>query len=299
MPHFPGLRTQRRLTDAGQNQQRCRNLFLLRTIPFALASAACAAQVQTPLSIDYQTGTPNSGIANLGVTNAPAADAAYMTAPGAHGSQWGLAHKVMLSDSAPGGGYFSNGSPRSESSTDLLKTTAGVYYNNTQALYTFSLSLRDWQSNSASPNEDIVWQFKHAGGRHDIALGIQRDKLWLHWDGNANRLAIADVFAAGNPLPNQWIDFRFHVQWRDDSAGWFRADMRLPGESDYGHTVIRSGFSTFGPTPGTGTFGYLKWGMYRNDGNLADGDPDTRIVYHDDITAAVLDLLFDDGFEAP
>lgn len=250
------------------------------------------AEALTPLVVDYESGTLNSGITNLGATNATAPDAAYMV-PGASGSTWAIAHKVMLSDPA----YVSNGSPRSESSTDLLKTTAGTYYNNTEGAYTFSLSLRDWQTNAASPDEDVIWQFKHNGGRHDIALGVQRDRLWLHWDGNANRqVLVNDVLAAGNSLSNQWIDFRFHVLWRNDGTGWFAMDMRLPGESDYGHTVTKTGLSTFDPTPGTGTFGYLKWGMYRNDGNLANGDPDTRIIYHDNITASWIDVLFADGF---
>jgi hypothetical protein len=267
----------------------------LRATPFLLVCGACLA-ANTPIVVDYESGALDSGIPGLAATNAPAADAAYMVSPGAHGSQWAIAHKVMLSDAAPGGGYYSNGSPRSESSTDLLKTTAGTYYNRTEATYTFSLSLRDWQSNAGSPDEDIIWQFKHNGGRHDIALGVQRDKLWLHWDGNTNRQAlVANVLAPGSSLSNEWIDFRFHVYWADDATGWFTMDMRLPGETDYGHTVTKTGFSTFDPTPTVGKWGYLKWGMYRNDGNLANGDPDTRIVYHDDITATP--LFFKDGFE--
>lgn len=251
----------------------------------------------TPLVVDYESGTLDSGIPNLAATNATAPDAAYMV-PGAHGSTWAIAHKVMLSDPA----YVSNGYPRSESSTNLLATSAGRYYNNTEAIYTFSLSLRDWQTNAASPDEDVIWQFKHTAGsvdgRHDIALGVQRDKLWLHWEGNTNRqVLVSNVLAAGNSLSNQWIDFRFRVLWRNDGSGWFTMDMRLPGETDYGHTVTKTGLSTFDPTPGTGTFGYLKWGLYRHDGNLANGDPDTRIVYHDTITATWIDVLFADGFE--
>ena len=269
----------------------------LRAAPFLLSCWSCFA-AKPSVTVDYETGTTNSGIADLGVTNAPAADAAYLVSPGAHGSQWAIAHKVMLSDAAPGGGYYSNGSPRSESATDLLKTTAAVYGNRTEGLYTFSLSLRDWQSNAGSPDEDVIWQFKHFNGRHDIALGVQRDKLWVHWDGNNSRqVLVENVLAPGNSLSNQWIDFRFRVYWADDATGWFVVDMRLPGEADYGHTVSKTGFATYDPSPTAGNGGYLKWGVYRNDGNLANGDPDTRIVWHDDITATY--VLFTDGFDGP
>lgn len=254
---------------------------------------ACFADVQAPIVVDYETGTANSGIPDLLVTNATASDAAYVVTDARSGG-YAIAHKVTLDDPA----YVSNGSPRSESSTNRVWSSAGIYYNNTEAVYTFSLSLRDWQA-STSGDEDILWQFKHNQGRHDIAIGLQRNALMLHWNGNANRLALVrDVLAPGNSLSNRWIDFRFRILWRNDGTGWFVMDMRLPGETDYGHTVTRTGISTFDPTPGTGTFGYLKWGVYRNDGSTANGDPATRIVYHDDIAATQIDTLFVDGFEA-
>jgi hypothetical protein len=250
-----------------------------------LSLAGWCAGAQTPLTIDYETGTTNSGITNLTVTHATAPDAAYLVTD-ARAGQYAIAHKVTLGDDA----YVSDGYPRSESSTEQLFNTAGVYYDNTHGIYGFSLQLRDFVATPSSPDEDIIWQFKHNGttavpGRHDIALGVQRDNLMLHWDGNTSRIALLNDISDYN---DEWIDFRFDIVWASDDTGQFTMTMRLPGETDFGHAVTRSGYDTFDATPGAGTFGYLKWGVYRNDGNLANGDQATRIVYHDDITATVV-----------
>jgi hypothetical protein len=248
-----------------------------------VAKPCMGAPVQTPLTINYESGTTDSGIASLTVTHATAPDAAYLVTPGRSG-QYAIAHKVALGDPT----YVSDGYPRSESSTEQLFDTAGVYYDNTQATYSFSLLLNNWQS-SSSPDEDIIWQFKHDGtaavdGRHDIALGVSGNSLMLHWNGNISREPIISNVL---PYSNEWIDFRFNVDWASDDTGSFTMSMRLQGETAFGHTVSESGFPTFDGTPGAGTFGYLKWGVYEHDGNIANGDPATRIVYDDDISATV------------
>lgn len=256
----------------------------LRTISLmAVAVSASAAAAAVPsYAANYESGTLTSGNAGTLATNATAPDAAYLvTGTAARSGSYAIAHRVTFNDP----GYYSNDAWRSEAASNREFSNLGTYYAGDEARYGFSFSLREWQSYAATSHEDLIWQFKHVGGRHDIALSVQRDQLRVRWDGNGPSLYVADVLS----YVNEWIDVQFDVKWTLDNTGYFTFRMRLPGEAEFGHEVTRTGLATFlDPTEGAGDFGYLKWGLYRNDGSATPGVPTTRLVYHDDIYATAL-----------
>lgn len=68
--------------------------------------------------------------------------------------------------------------------------------------------------------------------------------------------------------------------------------MKLPGETDYGHAVTRTCIQTYKTIDNNGLVwdgrGSIQYGVYRNGANLAAGDTETLIVYHDDVTITKL-----------
>lgn len=253
-----------------------------RLLAFAFACLACmqapATSAQTQLlSVDYETGTTDSGIPALEPTAATAADAAFVSERYARAGRYAIGHKVVLDDPA----YVSAGAPRSESATHRL--AAGTYRNGDHRRYAFSVLLQDWQdwSDGAAP-VDIVWQFKHAGGEPDMFVGVRRNQLVLRY-ADRQILLIGDI----RPYDNQWIDLRFDVLWANTPTGYFTADLRLPGETQYTRKADVADFATFSPAT-SGTVGYLKWGLYRPDSRSATGAPLTRIALHDEIAVTQL-----------
>jgi len=66
--------------------------------------------------------------------------------------------------------------------------------------------------------------------------------------------------------------------------------MRLPGEVNYTLIWQANNFHTYLPDNPNSTNGYSKWGLYRPDQDLDNGDVTTRIIYHDDIRIIKLPL---------
>lgn len=158
---------------------------------------------------------------------------------------------------------------------------------------TFSMLLKDLvpsvKGTRKAPSEDVVWQFKHHGGGHDLHIALQGTKLELGWGGNVHKVTVVDDVM---PYVNQWMDFRFDVLWKSDDTGTFTFDMKLPGESEYGHTVSKTGVQTYvtsspDGTPWTGN-GSIQYGVYRNGASSAAGDTKTLVVLHDDVTVSAV-----------
>lgn len=243
-----------------------------------LALCAQDAVAQTPTLIaDYETGTTDSGIARIEVTAATAPDAAFLGTAFARSGNYSIGHKVMLDDPA----YVSFGAPRSETGTNGV--AAATYRNGDHRRYSFSVLLNDWQDWSGGVAAvDIIWQFKHNNGGPDFFIGVRRNQMILRY-GSRQIVLIDDI----RGLDNRWIDFRFDILWSRNPDGYFIADMRLEGESDFTRKATITDYATFDPGF-AGLQGVIQWGLYRPDSTTAGGSPLTRIVYHDDITVTAL-----------
>ncbi|MER5966066.1 heparin lyase I family protein [Streptomyces sp. NPDC002057] len=232
------------------------------------------------LRVDYESGTPDSGVAGLTTTHATAADASGVVRPG-HGGSYAVQHKVTLGDP----GYESNGAPRSESATDLL--ASGRFDVGDEQRYEFSLLLKDWQPYAPgdSTSGDIVFQGKYAGGNVPaFYLMTKRNEIAFRSPHlNRQSTVVADL----RPYVNRWMEFRVDARWTTDGTGHFRVSVRLPGQSTHQPVVSYENVRTYQPV-NPADHGYLKWGLYRPSQSLGNGDVPTRIVQHDDIR--VLDL---------
>lgn len=184
--------------------------------------------------------------------------------------------------------YVGSGFPRSE--FGFAGFPGATYKDGDHVQYSFSMLLKDLVPSAKgtrdAPAEDVVWQFKHHGGGHDLHLALVGTNLVLGWGGNVYKQVIIDDVM---PYVNQWMDFRFDVLWKSDNTGSFTLDMTLPGECRFGHTVAMKDLQTYvtaspDGTPWTGT-GSIQYGVYRHSANATAGDTKTLIVYHDEVTA--------------
>ena len=260
----------------------------------ALSMLAASASAQAIFHADYEDGTVSSGYPTKGPNRvevpgvepglASARDAAYVVVGGAHDTAYAVANKVVLDDPA----YVGGGFPRSE--FGLGRIAGASYRDGDHGVYTFSMLLKDLvpsvKGTRKAPSEDVLWQFKHHGGGHDIHLALQGTKLMLGWGGNVSKQVVIDDVM---PYVNQWMDFRFDVLWKSDNTGYFIFSMRLPGEPGLGHTVTKTDIQTYvtaspDGTPWTG-IGSIQYGVYRNGANAAAGDTKTLIIYHDEVRA--------------
>lgn len=239
-----------------------------------------AADVEVPLfHADYESGLGSSGVPGLVAHGGVAAsDAARVTRGGARYGDWSIEHKVVLGDPA----YTSAGAFRSESATDRVPST--WYAPGDRRVYGFSLKLADWDrwTGPATPI-DIVWQFKRFGQRPDMFIGVRKNQLVLRYGTTASVPLIDDVSA----IVDRWLDVRISVHWDYQSRGYASVQLRRPDESAFETVFTAAGISTMGPPSGGGDRGYLKWGLYRPDSSLRQGDPAVRRVWHDDITVTL------------
>jgi hypothetical protein len=243
----------------------------------------------TILNVNYETGTPNSGITGIRATVATGADATYMVSPGRSGN-FSIAHKVTLGLPA----YYSAEAYRSEA--DALEYTPALFFPGMERRYEFSLYLKDWgQWNSANPAYgDNIFQLKVSGGDPvPVRLLTKRNTITARYDASGIGTVIADF----RPYINKWIDFRIDVKWALDNTGYFKIYTRYPGEETYTLRLENLNARTFtGTQLNNGQKGYIKWGVYREAGYDTNGtvitndNTPTRIAYHDDIKIIKLPL---------
>lgn len=229
------------------------------------------------LNVNYENGALNSGITEMNVTNATAADAVYMVQPGATGN-YAIAHKVVYGDP----GYYSNDNWRSESATNQYKPAN--FYPGDERRYEFSVLLKDWTPwKTGDPtNETNIFQLKMSGGVGvPLQVRTQRNVMRLRFAVD-NNVPPVDIIPDVRPYVNQWIQFRIDVKWTDTATGYMKTYMKLPNQSNYVLVDDKINYTTYNKGPVGGDHGYIKWGVYVTPPDI------TRIVYHDDIKVIYL-----------
>ncbi|MEL1242405.1 heparin lyase I family protein [Flavobacterium flavipallidum] len=249
--------------------------FLIPTPPVPPATVT-----NSLVSVDYESGTENSGISNLNTTNATAADAEYIVSPGRTGN-YAIAHRVTIGDS----GYFSDNHWRSEAATAQMFDT-GKYYPGDERRFETSLLLKDWEpyTPGMAQNGDIIFQGKQSGGENPAwYLSAKRNSITFRIPNDNIEPTIIEDF---RPYINQWIDFRVDAKMTTDATGYYKVYYRLPGQTEYTLAYEISNHRTFNQdVPEENPSGYLKWGLYRPGQSITTDPPNvaTRIIYHDDI----------------
>ena len=228
------------------------------------------------LDINYETGTLNSGISNLNTTDATAADASYIVSPGRAGD-YAIAHKVNLADST----YFSDNHFRSESAT--ANVPEGKHKPGDHRRYEFSLLLKDWTPYTTGMTQtgDIIFQGKLGGGGNPAWYFMtKRNSITFRMPNENLQATIVGDYR--NHI-NKWMDFKVEVLWADTPTGYYKIYSRLPGQTNYTLVWEIHDFKTWNPDNPNAVSGYLKWGLYRPNSSMANGDVQTRIIYHDEI----------------
>jgi hypothetical protein len=227
--------------------------------------------VDTLLNANYESGTVDSAITGLNPTNATAPDAVYIVPQGADGN-YSIAHKIVHGDPA----YYSDGNYRSESDAD--KISAARYLPGDERRYEFSVLLKDWTPwNTGDPtNETNIFQLKLTAGEVPLQIRTQRNAMRLRF-ATANNVPGVDIIPDVRSYVNQWIHFRIDVLWKNDTTGYMKTYIKLPGQSAYFMVDNKTNYRSYYASGSAGQHGYIKWGLYVAPENV------TRIAYHDDI----------------
>ena len=233
----------------------------------------------TLLSVNYKTGTFDSGITGVTATNATAADAAFIVNAEGNDSNYAIAHKIVYGDQ----GYYSDGNWRSESDAD--KVLAARYLPGDERRYEFSILLKDWTPwNTGDPtNETNIFQLKLTAGEVPLQVRTQQNTMRLRFaiaNNVPNTIIIPDV----RSYVNKWIHFRIDVLWKNDNTGYMKTYMKLPSQRDYTLVDNKTNYHSYYASGSSGQHGYIKWGLYVTPKDV------TRIIYHDDIRIIKLPL---------
>ncbi len=227
--------------------------------------------------INYESGTIQSGYPGLVTTHATAADASYIVNEARSGKH-AVAHKVTLDND----GYFSDGSWRSETA-DLGIKEPNLFQIGDHHRYEFSILLKDWEpwvSGMTGSAGDIIWQAKQSTAGPSFYVMTKRNSIALRDTIRGTQFEVLSEF---RPYINKWIDIRIDVRWEERATGYYKVSIKLPGEQDYKLMVNEENIITFDTENTSAYQGYIKWGLYRPASFIANSDPATRIIYHDDL----------------
>lgn len=230
------------------------------------ASENCDTQNATLLmSINFETGTLNSGQVGVEPNFPKAKDALELVQKPARAGKYAVRVKIDKTSE-----YISAGAYRAEYGT--VSNRASHYNEGDLRTYKFSLFLpEDWEKDDRA-SIDAVWQFKRFGKGPDMFLAIKGDDLVLR------TLNLRQDVIVRNVNRGKWIDICLDVSWSATSG-------RVSGFSKYGDEKdFRRAFSFDGPNMlDTGRDkAYLKWGLYK-PGYAASVTTRPRIVFIDDI----------------
>jgi hypothetical protein len=224
------------------------------------------------LKVDYEDGRINLPEIGVSAVLPNATDAIRATKAFSRSGAYSVRTKVDCTDQ-----YISAGKHRAES--DAMKSRSARYNPGDRRRYQFSVMLdKDWQM-SKTTAVDIIWQFKRTDGGPDMFVGVKRGSIVLRHMKNQ------DVLVKSGK-PGMWMDFRFDISWSTGKDGLVECWVRTGKDGQFSKVLTYSGPNIDGTR--TKQFGYVKWGLYRPDAELAVDVTKARIVYHDDILIADL-----------
>ncbi|MGQ7947322.1 heparin lyase I family protein [Flavobacterium sp. WC2509] len=261
-----------------------KQIFLLCVAIFATAIGHAQVVTNTVFTADYENGTTNSGNSGIDPTHATAADAISMVQPGATGA-YAIGHTIKFGNPA----YISDGYYRSESST----IDAYQYFPGEERRYEVSIKMQDWPAwTTTDPLYGIVlFQLKMSDGVGEpLRVIAQRNQIQSRRDirdANGQSVRITGSLVDNyRPSVNQWMHFRIDVKWATDATGYIKLYAKLPTDTDYVLKEEQNNIVTFVGDPAVGNIGYLKWGVYTQEGNPGAVLENSNLVFtahHDNI----------------
>ena len=246
---------------------------LIRTICL-LALSQTVGFSEDILKVDYENGKINMPEINVEAVLPKAADAFLVTKDVFRSGSCSLRTKVDFTDQ-----YITAGAHRAES--DAMKLLPARYNPGDRRRYQFSVMLdKDWQV-SKQGAIDIIWQFKRTSGGPDMFVAVKRGSIVLrHMD-------YQDVLVK-SIKPGEWMDFRFDITWSTGTNGLVECWVKTGSTAKSSKVLTYSGPNIDSKRIEKGTFGYVKWGLYRPDAKNATDVTTARIVYHDDILISAI-----------
>lgn len=235
------------------------------------------------LHVDYETGTLDSGVTNILVVPPQNPDAITISQSARFGH---FAVKTTVGFSED---YVTAGKPRAETAT--MKIPESFYSAGEKWEYCFSLMLDHGWLIDPSGAAEIIWQFKRfdSGSLHinpDMFVAVKRGFIVLRSPGRQTSLVdLAKV------VPGQWMDFRINVLWSHEPNGLTEVWFRPAAGADFAKVAVITGPNMGDDRPKSA---YIKWGIYRPECLPSGGQPcstadfSPRIVYHDEISAALI-----------
>lgn len=230
---------------------------------------------------NYETGTMDSGIPGvIGTNTTTAPDAAYMISPG-FVSNYGIAHKIVVGDSA----YFHGNNFRSESEADI---PAASFVAGDERRYEFSFLLKDWEPwiEGQEVHESNIFQTKITGpSLVPLMVRVLRNQIVVRLANSETTSTLRVLVDDYRSYINQWIHIRIDAKWSAQTDGYFKAYAKLPGEADYVQKVDIPNIRNYTGDGASGQHGRPSWGVYAGTNGF------TRIIYHDDVKVYGLNMV--------
>lgn len=224
------------------------------------------------LIVDYESGELTSGVPGVSAEPPPAADSIIIDTSVVRSGNYSVRSKVTNDPS-----YWSFGDqPRAESNS--MAFLPSRYSGGDQIRYNFSFYLDpSWEVEPQSSTAiDIIWQFKRFNGGPDMFIATKRDDLVLRAPDGV-QIPIIDGYPVG-----QWVDLQVDVKWSPDATGNVDLFYKLASDTAFTQAPSYAGRNMRNALDDNA---YLKWGLYRPTFASSAVSNDTRIIYHDDITA--------------
>ena len=233
---------------------------------------ARSVSASTILTVDYETGTLNSGVMGVSATLPPATDAITISSDYMRSGLYSVRSKVAYNSD-----YISDGNYRAE--TNTMAFLPSRYSAGDQDRYRFSLCLDPSWIADTRDSIDIVWQFKRFSSSPDMFVAVKGLDIVLRGQ-NGYQMTIVKNYQIG-----QWMDFQLDVNWSPDAEGATAAYYKYATSSSYSYVDTYHGPTMLDGTPANA---YLKWGDYKPDFSISNYPQLARIVYHDDISVTAL-----------
>ncbi|GAA2212529.1 hypothetical protein GCM10009850_079910 [Nonomuraea monospora] len=276
---------------------RCARPLFITISCLIVVLASAAASADTIMRATYENGRTDSGYAGIGASGC----CAYSLNPDGNLRRTG---NLSIRSTLRYGDPEVSGGPRAES--DTVNLTAARFQPGQTTWYGFSLYIPStWQDDATA--EDIVFQWHHTKSSCDdpnrspamflevlppsataasrFRLRVNSDPVLCDHRDNADANLTKTSYDLVALTKGVWHDFVLQVDWsytRTGSITAWHQTSKLPGWTQ----VLNAQNVANTYNSGTGTFGYLKWGIYKPAWRQGPTAVTERVVWHDNVAVA-------------
>lgn len=221
------------------------------------------------LSIDYESGTLDSGIRGVEAEPPTVKEGITLSTDIRRSGKYAIRYKIAHQD----GDSAEKTTYRAES---ICRGPGDItrYGDGDHVEYRFSIYVPGtWRAAPSERGYIWIWQVKRSSKAADLVVAIHGNRLFC---GLLNtHLTLVEE------LPREaWIDVKLRMRWGYFRQGWLKAYVKLANDREYTLVKTLTGMTMYTERPEDP---HLKWGLHKPkfDSSVAEYGP--RTIYYDDI----------------